>query len=173
MPGIGIIFIGGTTACSVGAAVDVREADSLHGIEVIEVAPEFLEAVGGRQGVRMIAEVVLAELAGVVAKVEHEFRQGRCAGAQVGDGAGQLRHEHAGSHRMHAGEERGAPRRAALLGVVVHHDAALSREPVDVRGFSDHQAAVIAARLHPADVVAHDEQDVRFLVRRVGGIDHA
>ena len=27
----------------------------------------------------------------------------------------------------------------------------------------DHQAAVITARLHPADVVAHDEQDVGFL----------
>ena len=34
----------------------------------------------------------------------------------------------------------------------------------------DHQAAVITARLHPADVVAHDEQDVRFLVLRLASV---
>ena len=45
------------------AAVDVREADLLHRVEVVEVAPELLEAVRGRQRIRMIAEVVLAELA--------------------------------------------------------------------------------------------------------------
>ena len=45
--------------------------------------------------------------------------------------------------------------------------------PVDVRCFPDHQAAVIAARLHPADVIAHDEQDVGFLVLRLGRSDRA
>ena len=49
--------------------VDVREAHALHGIQVIEVAPEFLEAVRGRQRIGMVAQVVLAELAGVVAQI--------------------------------------------------------------------------------------------------------
>ena len=41
-------------------------------------------------------------------------------------------------------------------------------DAVDVGRFADHQPAVIATRLHPADVVAHDEQDVGFLtVRRL------
>jgi hypothetical protein len=35
---------------------------------------------------------------------------------------------------------------------------------VDVRRFPDHQAAVVDARLHPADVVAHDEEDVGLLL---------
>jgi len=37
-------------------------------------------------------------------------------------------------------------------------------DAVDVGGFADRQALVINARLHPADVVAHDEQDVWFLL---------
>ena len=36
-------------------------------------------------------------------------------------------------------------------------------DAVDVGRLTDHQAAVIDARLHPADVVAHDEEDVGFL----------
>ena len=67
MPGIGTIFIGGTTACLSRAAVDVREADLLHRVQVVKVAPELLEAVRGRQRIRMIAEVVLAELARAIA----------------------------------------------------------------------------------------------------------
>ena len=66
-----------------------------------------------------------------------------------------------------------APGGAARLGVVVHEHAAFVGDAVDVRRFADHQAAVIAARLHPADVVAHDEQDVGFLVLRLGRSDRA
>src|SRR5262249_11324780 len=43
--------------------VDVREAHALHGVEMIEVTPEFLEAVRRRQRVGVVPEVVLAELA--------------------------------------------------------------------------------------------------------------
>ena len=53
--------------------VDVGEAHALHRIEVIQVAPEFLEAVRGRQRVGVVAEMVLAELAGVVAEIEQEL----------------------------------------------------------------------------------------------------
>src|SRR5262249_11257201 len=49
---------------------------------------------------------------------------------------------------------------AALHGDVVHEDPAFVADAVDVRCFSDHQAAMVDARLHPADVVAHDEEDV-------------
>jgi len=67
---------------------------------------------------------------------------------------------------MHAGEEGCAPRRAALFGVVVHEDRALLADPVDVGRFSHHQATMINPRLHPADVVAHDEEDVGLLLLR-------
>ena len=78
-----------------------------------------MKAVRGWQGISVIAEMVLAELAGVVAKVEQELGERRGAGLQVGRAARQLRRDHAGAQRMHAGEEGVAAGRAALLGVVV------------------------------------------------------
>ena len=55
------------------------------------------------------------------------------------------------------------PGRAALHGDVVHEDRALAPDTVNIGRFADHQAAVIDARLHPADVITHDEEDVGFL----------
>jgi hypothetical protein len=55
------------------ALVDVGEAHLLHGVEVIEVAPVFLEAMRRRQGGGMVAQMVLAELAGCVAEIEQEL----------------------------------------------------------------------------------------------------
>src|SRR5262249_28290268 len=52
--------------------VDVGEAHLLHGVQVIQVTPILLEAVGGRRGCGVIAQVVLAELAGRVAEVAQE-----------------------------------------------------------------------------------------------------
>src|SRR5205807_8749875 len=67
-----------------GGLVEVREAHALHRIEVIQIAPVFLEAVRGRQRVGVIAEMVLAELAGVVAEIEQELGERRGAGPQTG-----------------------------------------------------------------------------------------
>ena len=148
------------------ARVDVGEAHLLHRVEVVEVAPVFLEAVRRRQGRGVVAQVVLAELAGGVAEIEQELGERRSAGPQIGRAAGQLRRNHAGAQRIHAGEEGIAPGGAALHGDVVHEDCALVPDAVDVRRFPDHQAAMVDARLHPADVVAHDEEDVGFLLLR-------
>ncbi len=80
--------------------VDVGEAHLLHCVEVIEIAPEFLEAVRGRQRIGVVAQVVLAELAGVVAKVEQELGERRRAGPQIGRAARAVA---AGSCRCAAG----------------------------------------------------------------------
>src|SRR5512133_1154941 len=144
------------------ALVDVGEAHLLHRVEMVEVAPVLLEAVRRRQRLGVIAQVVLTELAGGVAEVEQELGDRRGAGSQPGRAAGQLRRDHAGAQRIHAGEEGVAPGGAALHGVVVGQRHALPPDPVDIRCLTHHQAAVIIARLHPADVVAHDEQDVRL-----------
>ena len=82
---------------------------------------------------------------------------------------GKLRRDHAGAQRSHASEEGVAPSRAALLGVVGHELGALSPNSVDVGRFANHQTLMVDARLHPADVVSHDEQDVglvRLCLRR-------
>jgi hypothetical protein len=74
---------------------------------------------------------------------------------------------------MHAGEECCAPSGTAGLSIVVHKHATFLCKPVNVWCFPNHQSAVIAARLHPADVIAHDEQDVGFLVLRLSWSDYA
>ena len=118
----------------------------------------------GRQGIGVVAQMVLAELAGVVAEIEQELGDRRGAGPQIRWTAGELRRDHAGAQRMHAGKEGVATRRAALLGVVVGEHRAFLADLVDVGCLSDHQAAVVDARLHPADIIAHDEEDVWFLL---------
>src|SRR6266516_6538511 len=121
----------------------------------------------------MVAEMVLAELAGAVAQIVEERGESGRPGPQVGRAARELRRDHARAQRIHAREEGIAPGRATLLSVVGHHDRAFFRNPVNVWRFPDHQAAMIAARLHPADVIAHDEQDIGFLVLRLCRSDYA
>ena len=81
-------------ACSCTAArcllgrrlVDVGEAHLLHRVQMVEVAPVFLEAVRGRQRLGVVAEMVLAELAGRVAEIVQELGERRGAGPQIGSG---------------------------------------------------------------------------------------
>jgi hypothetical protein len=51
-----------------------------------------------------------------------------------------------------------------LLGVVVGKERTFIFDAIDVGRFADHQAAVVDARLHNADVITHDEEDVWFLL---------
>jgi hypothetical protein len=55
----------------------------------------------------------------------------------------------------------------------VHEYPTFVPDTVDVGCFSYHQSAVVDARLHPADVIAPDEQDIGFLVLRQGRNDCA
>ena len=93
----------------------------------------------GRQCVGVVAQMVLAELAGVVAEIEQELGDRRGAGPQIRWTAGELRRDHAGAQWMHAGEEGVATRRAALLGVVLGEHRAFLADLVDVGRLADHQ----------------------------------
>jgi hypothetical protein len=106
--------------------------------------------------------VVLAELTGVVAEVEQELGDRRRAGPQVRRAARELRRDHTGAERIHAGEESIASRGAALLRVIGHQDRTFIADAINVGRFADHPAAVVDTRLHQADVIAHDEEDVGF-----------
>ena len=64
-----------------------------------------------------------------------------------------------------AGDEVGAARRAARLGVVVGEQHALGGDLVEVRRAARHHAAVVGADVPDADVVAHDDDDVGPLRR--------
>ena len=68
--------------------------------------------------------------------------------------------------RTLAGDERGAPGGAGLLAVVVGEDRAFVGDAVDVGRAIAHHAAVVGADVPVADVVAHDDEDVRLLLLR-------
>jgi hypothetical protein len=113
----------------------------------------------------VVAKVVLAELAGGVAEIVQEFGERRSAGPQIGRATGQLRRDQARAQRIHAGEEGVAAGSAALHGDIVHEDRTLLSNPVDVGRFPHHQAAMVDSRLHKANVVAHDEENVGLFIR--------
>ena len=62
--------------------VDVWETHLLHSVEMIEVAPVLLEAMRRRQSRGVVAQVVLAELAGGVTKIEQELGQAGVPGCK-------------------------------------------------------------------------------------------
>jgi hypothetical protein len=112
----------------------------------------------------MVTQVVLAELAGAVAEVEQELRHRRRAGPQVGRTAGELRRDHTGAQRGHAGKEGVPACRAALLGVVAHELGAFIGNAVDVGRFGKPHPLRVRVDLHPADVITHDEKNVGLLI---------
>ena len=72
----------------------------LLGVEVIEIAEKFVEAVHGRQIFVAIAEMVLAELTGGVAERLQQFGDGRVFRLQSDRGAGHADLGQAGADRV-------------------------------------------------------------------------
>ena len=136
----------------------------LLGVEVIQRAEELVETVGGGQRFVGIAEVVLAELGGHVALVLEQLGDGDIARLQAFLGAGQADLQHAGTEARLAGDEAGAAGGATLLAVPVGEHRALLGDAIDVRGLVAHHAVVIGADVEPADVVAPEDQEIRFLL---------
>ena len=104
--------------------------------------------------------MVLAELPGGVAlRLE---RGGERAGLRrhADIGAGLADGRQAGAERNLAGDEVGAARRATGFGVVVGEPHAFGGQLVEVRRLAGHDALVIGADVEPADIVAHDDEDV-------------
>ncbi len=140
----------------------VRILRFLLGVQVIEIAEEFVEAVHGRQELVAVAEVVLAELAADVALRFEQFGDGRIFGLQAEFRSGQADLGQAGANRRLAGDERGAAGGTALLAIPVGEHRAFFGDAVDVRGPIPHDAVVVGADVEPADVIAPDDQDVRL-----------
>src|SRR5215831_18861258 len=108
----------------------------------------------------MVAKMVLAKLACRVAEIKEELGKRRGAGLQVTRTARELRRDHASAYWQHPGKEGVTPGGAALLRVIVSKQSAFLRYAVDIWRFAQRQAAMISADLHPADVIAHDEENV-------------
>lgn len=108
--------------------------------------------------------MVLAELTGRVTKRLEHLGDRRILRLQADIGT---RHTHLGqarADRVLSRDKGCAPRRAALLPVIVSEGYALGRDAVDVRCPVAHLPAAVEADVPPADVIAKENQDVRLLV---------
>ncbi len=141
----------------------VRQFWFFFGVQVIEVAEELVEAVHGRQVFIPIAEMVLAELSGGVAERLQHFGDRRIFFLKSDRGAGHADFGQAGTNRILAGDEAGTASGAALLAVPVGERRAFFADAVDVGRLVAHHAHAVAADVPHADVVAPENQDVRFL----------
>ena len=97
----------------------VRVLRLFLGVQVIEVAEELVEAVHRGQELVLVAQMVLAELAGRVTERLQQFRDRRVFRAEPDIGARHPDFGQAGADRVLAGDEGRAAGGAALLAVVV------------------------------------------------------
>ena len=143
----------------------IRMLGLFLGIEVVEIAEEFVEAVVGGQMLVEVAQVIFAELAGHVALGLEQLGHRQVFLLQAFLGARQADLEQPRSERRLAGDERRAAGRAALLAIPVREQRSFFGDAVDVGRLVAHHAAVVGADVPVADVVAPDDEDVGFLLR--------
>src|SRR5215469_1508079 len=133
----------------------------LFGVKVVKVAKELVEAVNRRQELILVAEVVLAELAGDIALVLEQLGDGWVLCAQPLVRPWQSDLGQSSANRRLTCDECSSPRRAALLPIPVGKEHSFLCETVDVGRFITHDPMVIGAHIPPTDVVAPDNQYVR------------
>ncbi len=126
----------------------------LLGVEVVERAKELVEAMGGRQGVIGVAEVVLAELSRLVALPLEQFSDRNVPRFETFFRAGQADLEHAGSEADLAGNEARATGGAALLAVPIGKQRAFLCDAINVRRLIAHHALVVGADVPVANVIS-------------------
>jgi hypothetical protein len=131
------------------------------GVEVVKVAEELVEPVHRRQMFVLVAEVVLAELPGRIAKRLEQLGDGGIVGRPSDVSAGHADLAHAGAVDALPTDERRAAGCAALLTIGVGESHTFVGNAVDVRGGVAHQAVAITTQIADPDVVAPDDQDVR------------
>ncbi|MNX32731.1 hypothetical protein D3C86_629430 [compost metagenome] len=148
-----------------GVLGEVRAFGLFFGVQVVKVAEEHVKTVFGGQVFIAVAQVVLAELGGVVALAFQGLGDGDVAVLQAHGGAGNAHLGQTGAARRLAGNEGGASGRATVFGVVVGEDRAFVGDPVDIRCAVSHDAPGVGADVRLPDVIAEDHQDVWFLAR--------
>ncbi len=134
-------------------------------VQVVEIAEELVEAVGGRQHIVPVTQMVLAKLAGGIALRLEQLGYGRVFLLHTFRCAGQAHLGEAGAHGRLAGDKGRATGGAALLAVPVGEHGAFGGDAVDVRGLVTHHAHVVGADIELPDIVPPDDEDVRLVGR--------
>ena len=111
------------------------------GVEVIKVAVELVEPMRGRQHLILVAEVVLAELAGGIALSLQQFGDGWIFLAQTEIGTRQADFAEAGPEYALPGDEGRASCGAALFSIIISEDHPIRGDGVDVGRAVAHQSS--------------------------------
>jgi hypothetical protein len=135
----------------------------LLGIEVIEIAEELVEPVHRRQETVLVAEMVLAELAGGVAERLQELGDRRILRLQAHRRTRDADLGEAGAEDALPSEEGCTARGAGLLAVRVGEPHPFIGDAVDVGRAIAHHPAAVATQVPDADIVTPDDEDVRLV----------
>ena len=122
----------------------------LHRVEMIEIAEELVEAVHRRKVLVEVAEMVLAELPGLIAERLQRGGDGRRLVGHADLRAGLADGGEAGADRQFAGDEVGAAGGAARLRVIVGEAHAFAGQLVEVRRRVDTSAPDDRRRYSPS-----------------------
>jgi transposase len=141
----------------------VRAFRILLGVQVIEIAEELVEAVGGRQELVQITEVVLPELPCRIAERLERLRDGRVFSLQADRRGRHADLRQAGAIDALSRNERRPARRTTLLTVRVREAHPFLRQAVDVGRSVIHQAAAVAAEIRNTDVIPPDDENIGLI----------
>src|SRR5262245_18940480 len=132
------------------------------GIEMIQVAEKFVEAVHGWQMLIAIPQVVFAELAAGVAALLEQIGDRRRPIRDAVLGARHADGQEPGAKRVLSKNERSPAGGAALLRVGVGEQRTFRRDAIYVGRAVSHDAMVVRADVVHANIVAPNNQAVRF-----------
>src|SRR5215472_1791523 len=132
-------------------------------VEVIEIAEELVEAVDRRQELVSVSKMVLAELPGCVPELFQKLRDGGIFRRKTLLRSGQAHFRQPCSDWALSRDERRTASSATLLPVEVCKYRSFLPDAVDVRSAVSHDTHVVRTDIEPADVVRHDEENIRFL----------
>src|SRR6185369_4397765 len=134
----------------------------LFRIQVIEISKEFVEAVHRRQKFIAVAEMVFAKLTGNVSKWFQNISNCRVFGLKSESRARQTYFRQSCADRRLTGNKGSPAGSAALLTVPVGKHRAFFDYPVDIGRTVTHYSVVVSADVEPTDIIAPDNQYVRF-----------
>jgi hypothetical protein len=137
----------------------------LLGVEVIQVAEEFVEPMNGGQVLVEVAEVVLAELRGRIPERLQQFGDSGILSGPTDIEARRTDLAHTGAVHALPADERRPSCGAALLAVGVGEPHPLVGDSVDVWRAIAHQAVAVATEIGDPDVVTPNHQNVGLPVR--------
>ncbi|MNE36694.1 hypothetical protein D3C80_1305140 [compost metagenome] len=141
----------------------VRTLRFFFGVKVVQVAEELVETMVGRQVFILVAQVVLAELAGRIALGLQCLGNGDVTLLQTHRSTRDADFRQAGTQRCLASDERRPAGGAAVLRIVVGEHHAFFGNPVDVRSLVADHAHGVGADVGLANIVAEDHENVGFL----------